>query len=119
MPTDNPKISLYVPQQIYTHFKAFQEERKLSMSQVGTVILAEYFGIELPDSPRLNHSASITKKTTIEGISLAEFTQLQQRVTELEVLLKTTTNNKTTNEPPKSTHQVDHQVNLTLAENQQ
>lgn len=77
MPTDNPKISLYVPQQIYDRFKEFQEEQNLSMSQAGIVILAEYFGLE-------ETIKEITEGTTIGGVTLAEFRQLKQRVGTLE-----------------------------------
>mgnify|MGYP001794194191 CR=1 FL=1 len=76
MPTDNPKISLYVPQQIYDRFKSFQEERKLSMSQAGIVILAEYFGIE-------ETIKEFTEGTTIGGVTLAEFEQLKKEFQEL------------------------------------
>ncbi len=79
MPTDNPKISLYVPQQIYDRFKPFQEEKKLSMSQAGIVILAEYFGIE-------ETIKEIIEGTTIGGVTLVEFEQLKQRVTKLEII---------------------------------
>lgn len=77
MPTDNPKISLYVPQQIYDRFKSFQEERKLSMSQAGIVVLAEYFGME-------ETIKEFTEGTTIGGVTLAEFKQLKQRIEQLE-----------------------------------
>lgn len=77
MPTDNPKISLYVPQQIYDRFKSFQEERKLSMSQAGIVIIAEYFGIE-------ETIKEITEGTTVGGVTLAEFKQLKDKIDELE-----------------------------------
>lgn len=77
MPTDNPKISLYVPQKIYDRFKEFQEKQDLSMSQAGIVILAEYFGIE-------ETIKEITEGTTIGGITLAEFEQLKERIEILE-----------------------------------
>ena len=77
MPTDNPKISLYVPQQIYDRFKEFQEERKLSMSQAGIVVLAEYFGLE-------ETIKEFTEGTTIGGVTLSEFENLKQRVKELQ-----------------------------------
>lgn len=80
MPTDNPKISLYVPQQIYDRFKTFQEEKKLSMSQAGIVVLAEYFGLE-------ETIKEITEGTTIGGITLSEFEDLKQRVLKLESLI--------------------------------
>lgn len=77
MPTDNPKISLYVPQQIYDRFKEFQEERKLSMSQAGIVILAEYFGLK-------ETIKEITEGTTVGGVTLFEFQELKNKVFELE-----------------------------------
>jgi hypothetical protein len=77
MPTDNPKISLYVPQQVFDRFKSFQEERKLSMSQAGIVIIAEYFGIE-------ETIKEITEGTTVGGVTLAEFEKLKQRLEQLE-----------------------------------
>jgi hypothetical protein len=50
MPTENPKISAYVPQVVYDRFKQFQEERGLSMSQATVELLVEYFGIDLKSS---------------------------------------------------------------------
>jgi hypothetical protein len=104
MPTDNPKISLYVPQQVFDRFKSFQEERKLSMSQAGIVILAEYFGIK-------ETIKEITEGTTIGGVTLTEFEQLKRKIVELEkfiksdqqVLNKTVFAEKEKVEPEKST----------------
>ena len=98
MPTKKPKISSYVPQQIYDHFLEFQEERDLSMSQAVMVILAEYFGIE-------ETIKEITEGTTVGGVTLAEFQQLKQKVVELENAFLSDKNkiveqNKTTGEPP-------------------
>lgn len=73
MPTNNPKISLYVPQQIYDRFKKFQQEQNLSMSQTGIVILSQYFGM-----------TETIKSLPIGGVTLAEFEKLKQRITELE-----------------------------------
>jgi hypothetical protein len=50
MPTENPKISAYVPQAVYDRFKQFQQERGLSMSQAATELFSEYFGINLADN---------------------------------------------------------------------
>ena len=77
MPTDNPKISLYVPQQIYDCFREFQQEQGLSMSQAGIVILAEYFGLK-------ETIKEITKGTTVGGVTLAEFESLKSKVLKLE-----------------------------------
>lgn len=46
MPTDNPKISAYVPQILFDRFKQYQEESKLSMSQAIIALLATHFGIQ-------------------------------------------------------------------------
>lgn len=87
MPTDNPKISGYVPQRIYDQFKDFQErQHRLSMSQTLTVILAEYFGLK-------DTIKEITEGTTIGGVTLAEFEQFKQRIEQLE---KQVEQNKTT-----------------------
>lgn len=80
MPTDNPKISLYVPQKIYDRFKEFQEEQQLSMSQAGIVILAEYFGLE-------ETIKEITEGTTIGGVTLDSFKEVENRVNKLEIEL--------------------------------
>lgn len=105
MPTDNPKISLYVPQQIYDRFKSFQEERELSMSQAGIMILAEYFGLQ-------ETIKEFTEGTTVGGVTLAEFQELKQKVLKLESLIddnrytgiainqETVEKNKTTSKPP-------------------
>jgi hypothetical protein len=47
MPTENPKISAYVPKVVYDRFKEFQEDRQLSMSQAAIELFADYFGIDL------------------------------------------------------------------------
>ena len=87
MPTDNPKISLYVPQKIYDRFKEFQEsnEKKLSMSQAGTIILAEYFGEKEILKGIIEKT---TQGTTIGGVTLARFEELENKVKELEELIK-------------------------------
>ena len=46
MPTDNPKISSYVPQPIFDRFKEYQGENDCSMSQALALILSEYFGLQ-------------------------------------------------------------------------
>lgn len=76
MSTDNPKISLYVPPEIYERFREFQKEKKLSMSQAGIVILAEYFGIE-----------KSTDSNRAGGVTLAEFKKLKEKVESIERLI--------------------------------
>lgn len=58
MPTENPKISAYVPQIVYDRFKQYQDERQLSMSQAVAQLITEYFGIDL--------SKNITEQSTSE-----------------------------------------------------
>lgn len=99
MPTNNPKISLYVPQIIYDRFKQFQQERNLSMSHAGIAILAEYFGLQ-----------EETKKVAVGGVTLEALEEIRQELKELrkEVEhLKTKSNPiradhiQTTSKPPK------------------
>lgn len=77
MSTDNPKISLYVPQAIYDAFIQFKDDRGLSMSQAGIVILCEYFGLE-------QTIQEITKRTTVGGVTLQAFQDTQAQVSELQ-----------------------------------
>lgn len=73
MPTENPKISSYVPKVVYERFKQFQEERKLSMSQAVIELLAEYFAIDL---------SSGSSKETGSGL-LSRIQDLEQVVSDL------------------------------------
>lgn len=77
MTTNNLKISSYVPQEIYDRFKTFQEEHDLSMSVAGTIILAQFFGIEA------EIKASIPNIDKI-GVSYKKFQDLQQQLKQLE-----------------------------------
>nr|ABO47827.1 hypothetical protein [Johanseniella A1345] len=77
MPTENPKISAYVPQVVYDSFKQFQEERGLSMSQAAIKIFAEYFGIDL--------NASINVWST-NGLP-SRIQSLEQELSDLKQLL--------------------------------
>ena len=46
MPTENPKVSGYIPQVVYDQLMQFKSERGLSsVSQAVTAILEEYFGL--------------------------------------------------------------------------
>ena len=85
MPTDNPKISGYVPQQLYDRFKEYQQENDLSMSQAVILILAEYFGIE--ETIKNNTSGSLAG-----GVTLSAFQDLVERVEYLESTLGITPN---------------------------
>lgn len=76
MPTDNPKISAYVPQSVYDAVKQFQEEHNLSMSQAATAIFADYLGVEEVKSGEVK----------LGGITLDRFEQLEKNVAELNQL---------------------------------
>jgi hypothetical protein len=43
MPTENPKISAYVPKVVHDAFREYQQKRGLSMSQAAIEIFVEYF----------------------------------------------------------------------------
>ena len=45
MPTENPKVSGYIPQAVFDQLMQFKSERGLSVSQAVTAILEEYFGL--------------------------------------------------------------------------
>lgn len=70
MPTNNPKVSAYVPQNVFDHFQSFCKEKKISMSQAVAVIFAEYFEIE----PQMNSSS---------GLLLGRIKDLEMKVNEL------------------------------------
>lgn len=76
MPTEKPKISLYVPSAIYDRFIEYQEQSGLSMSQAGIVILAEYFGME-------ETIKEITRRTTVGGVTLDRVEAIEQELKEL------------------------------------
>lgn len=99
MPTNNPKISAYVPQPIFDRFKKFYEERQLSMSQAIAVILSEYFEIdEQVNHDRLPSGLLTDRLTALEekvvslnsyqsemiGEVLSEFRNLTSRFSVLE-----------------------------------
>lgn len=62
MPTENPKISAYVPQVIYDRFKEFKEERNLSFSQAATEVFAQYFGINLADNSTNEYTGGLPSR---------------------------------------------------------
>lgn len=78
MPTDNPKISSYVPQKIYDRFKEYQKEQNITMSQAMIVILAEYFGIE-------ETLKEINSSSPIGGVTFSAFQELQKRLEKVEL----------------------------------
>lgn len=105
MPTDNPKISGYVPQQIYDRFKEYQEENKLSMSQAVIVILSEYFGLE--EIVKENISGS-----PVGGVTLSAFQDLVKRVEYLESTLQSTSENIDVEEEDTSTSVIIEEENI-------
>ena len=76
MPTNNPKVSAYVPQHIFDRFKNFYEERQLSMSQSVAIILSEYFQIE----EQVNHDSDLPS-----GLLTDRLTAIEQKLTSLEI----------------------------------
>ena len=47
MPTNNPKISSYVPQALYEKLIEFKDERGVSISQANIIVLSEFFGVDI------------------------------------------------------------------------
>ncbi len=76
MPTENPKISLYVPQHIYDRFIEYKDQSGLSMSQAGTVLLAEYFGLE-------ETVKDIREGVTIGGVTLDRVEKIENDIKQL------------------------------------
>ena len=76
MPTDNPKVSGYVPQVLKDRLTQFREERKISESQAVTIILAEYFGIE-------QEIKESFKGVEVGGVTLMRLEMLERKVAEL------------------------------------
>jgi hypothetical protein len=72
MGTKNPKISAYVPQEVFDRFQEFQEKRGLTASKAATAIFCDYFGIEQ------------TTSSLPSGITLAQFQALEKRLADLE-----------------------------------
>jgi hypothetical protein len=76
MPTDNPKVSAYVPQLIKDRVTQFRQEQGISESQAVTIILAEYFGLNqlLVRSPG---------ESAVGGVTLARMEATEQTLTTL------------------------------------
>lgn len=66
MGTKNPKISAYVPQEVFDRFQEFQNERNLSASKAATAIFCDYFGI--------GESTGVLPS----GITAAQFEELKE-----------------------------------------
>jgi hypothetical protein len=76
MPTDNPKVSAYVPQLIKDRVTQFRQEQEISESQAVTIILAEYFGL----SQLLGRSPG---ELAVGGVTLARMEATEQRLSTL------------------------------------
>ena len=64
MPTENPKVSGYIPQAVYDQLMSFKAEHGLSVSQAITAILEEHFGLKKAD-------ATTQRLESVEGKSAA------------------------------------------------
>lgn len=73
MPTDNPKVSGYVPQNVYDRLIQFKDEQGVSISQAVTIVIAEYFGIE----------TQIDVSASVGGVTLARLEALENQVSQL------------------------------------
>jgi hypothetical protein len=86
MPTQNPKISAYVPPVVYDRFKQFWEEREISMSQAVAQVFAEYFDIDLSTSTVRSTSGLLDKvdelSKKIEEMSIS-FAALSEKVDQI------------------------------------
>lgn len=76
MPTDNPKISAYVPQKVYDKFKEYKESNQLSMSQAATAIIAQFLQVEYIIE-------RTTGETTLGGVTLARIEAIESRLDDL------------------------------------
>lgn len=81
MPTDNPKVSAYVPQVLKDRLTQFRQERDVSESQAVTIILAEYFQMQ-QEIGRASDGASVG------GVTLARMEVLEKQVSEIQSLVE-------------------------------
>jgi hypothetical protein len=79
MPTENPKISAYVPQALFDRFKRFQEERGLTMSQATIALMSEYFGLE--------QTVKGSSLATVGGITLERIEMIESELRRLSELV--------------------------------
>jgi hypothetical protein len=75
MPTENPKISAYVPKVVYDAFREYQQKRGLSMSQAAIEIFVEYFGLNL-EAPLQKFTGGLPGRLIQVEQSLAELKEL-------------------------------------------
>ena len=110
MPTENPKISLYVPQHIYDRFMKYKEESGLSMSQAGTVLLAQHFGLEATIK-------DIIDGVTIGGITLDRVEKIENELRELKEQIKNLVNqSSSTRELPQKEIVIQKETTIELQE---
>jgi hypothetical protein len=78
MATENPKVSGYVPQEIFDRLLDFKEERSLkSVSLALTVVLSEYFHVD----QKVDHQSSLLSGN--DFVSREQFEGLENRISEL------------------------------------
>lgn len=75
MPTENPKISAYVPRIVHDAFRDYQQKRGLSMSQAVIEIFVEYFGLNL-EAPLQEFTGGLAGRLIQIEQSLAELKEL-------------------------------------------
>lgn len=77
MPTDNPKISAYVPKIVYDRFEQLRKESNgVSMSQLATIIFAKYFGLD-------DIAKGVTGEITTDDSALDRIKALESQVDDL------------------------------------
>lgn len=81
MPTEewfkaNPKVSAYTSQAIYERLKQFATERRSSISQALTVVLAEYFAVDQE-----------VDRASVGGVTLAQFQKQKEELDKLSELV--------------------------------
>ena len=78
MATENPKVSGYVPQEIFDCLLDFKEKRSLkSVSLALTVVLSEYFQVD----QKVNHQSSLLSGD--DFVSKKQFEDLENKISEL------------------------------------
>ena len=103
MPTDNPKVSAYVPQIIKDRLGQFKDEQNISESQAVTIILAEYFGLTetLVRSPQSLGTGGVTlaRMEALEQEFSSFAKSVEQRLQELAESIKKSSEPLTSSEP--------------------
>ena len=76
MPTENPKVSAYVPPVIKNRLTEFREERNVSESQAVTIILAEYFQLQ-------QEVKKVSEGVEVGGVTLGRIEVIEQGLADL------------------------------------